>query len=178
MKTTLTVLAVLCMATIANAGINVTYTSTPLAGNLVQYTVHLIGDNAADMPSAWDGTFTGPLNQFMVATVLTTPTLTIASALGADLAADTHFMVYDKDIQSGRSPSESATMLEGAIAVPKPLTMDTILAQLVMPVGGQATMVGEAANATGSKFAINTVIPEPATLSLLGLGALALRRRK
>ena len=199
MKTTLTVLAVLCMATVANAGINFT-TSTPvdLGGGLYS-TVLSVSATGPDLFQAMDLTFTGTLNQVKFGTIKA-PTLDIGSML-ANPALDTHFLFYNNvptddfgvplpgaigmtttsvttgmanllDLATGTRGVATLTGDGSAVAA-----MDII--QLVGP-AGTIVMTGEFANATGAKFASNgnIVLPEPATMSLLGLGVAALIRRR
>ena len=189
MKTALTLLAVLCIASVANAGISVQFDPAGVAVGvgLKAYTVRLVADSAADMATAWDGAFTGPLNQYKAFGTLAIPTLTEVTlyagdpGMAANSGKDSHFQfeVGVLTIPAGNSPREVGTNLLGAFAWPTTMyAMDIPLALIVLADGAEAQMTGNAANATGDKFATIATIPEPATLALLGLGALALRRRK
>lgn len=154
--TNLACLAVLCMATMANAGINLVVGPGVLVDdNLKSYTVSLQG-TGTDYPVEVDCTFTGYLNQIMVADVMPTPTLSIASFLSAaNLAKDTHFSFMNADVESTRTPSETATTLDGAFTFPQSTNLNKVLAQIVVPSGLQVRITGTAANAAGQEFDLN-----------------------
>ncbi len=156
MKTVLAIIAVLGLATIAQAGVTVVVDNpVDLGGGLQSILVHLVADCEADMVTAWDGSFNGPMNQIgAFGGALPTPTLTNVGYLTpAEAAADTHFMLADTELLVARLPNESPILLDGAFGiVPESVGLDLVLAQIVTAVGETVTMSGQAANATGETF--------------------------
>ena len=161
-STILTVfVAGLMFAGSAEAGLNVAFDSpVSLGDDLYQYTVRLVADGDEDIAAAWDGTFSGVLNQVWYAGLVPTPTLQTANYLTLDQAArDSHFSFVDNDILTARSPSESATTLDGAFAITTAAQMlNRPLAQIVIPLDQSVDFEGVAANGTGVQYNISGTI--------------------
>jgi hypothetical protein len=181
-KVALTMVLVFGLAASAQASLTtVVDPGVDVGGGLVSYTVHLVADTEADMLAAFDGTFSGTLNQvFAFGGALDTPTLDNVSYLPAeDAAKDTHFMLEDDELLVVTDPNETESTLNGVFSVAvASRSLDLVIAQIVLAAGDTAELSGLGANAAGDKFDISATIPEPATLSLLGIGALALIRRR
>ena len=184
MKTVLTMIAVLALATVAQAGLVVEVDpGVGVGGGLTSYTVRLVADASEDMAAAFDGSFDGPMNQFKAAGILDTPSLTNADYLiTTEKAQDSHFLLYDADLIPVELPNESPTQLAGIFSFNVSIRLENLaLAQIVLAEGETVVLTGTAANAVGTKFDTNATIPEPATLALLGIGGLGVlirRRRK
>ena len=196
MRVALTVVAVLAMATVANAALTVTVSGpVDVGAGLSQYIVGFSGEtiNGIDLK------FTGPLHQEWVpfmATFFDTPTLDNAAYLSAELLArDTHILFETAALNTVLYPAleDNPTPASGTgtylgnpnepvgqrmvFAITSP-TDPMDFAQIVMAAGAQCTMNGTVSRADGTEFPINQVIPEPASLTLLCLGGLALLRRR
>lgn len=199
MRAGLTMVAVLALATAANA-LNITAVDdggVPVAGlaGYSGYTVSLVTDTAGQPAGAWDGGFFGPMNQIKAFGALSTPTMTNAAFLAGDIGKDSHFLLTDAQIivPSGGAPTEDGgavapgslgTFLTGIFAIDNAARQDTLpFAYLVIPDGQQVHMLGGTSDPAGQTlFPIDLWIgiPEPASLILLGLGGLGVlvRRRR
>ena len=145
----------------AQAGLNVAFDSPVNLGNdLYQYTVRLVADGDEDIAAAWDGAFSGAMNQVWYAGLVPTPTLKITNYLTAEEAAqDSHFSFVDNDILTARYPSESASSLDGAFGISSSAQMRSRpLAQIVVPLGQSVDFDGVAANGTGVVYSISGTI--------------------
>ena len=184
-KVLLAMVAVVGLATVAQASVTVETERVATINGLEVYHVHLVATHD-DQVTAFDGQFTGPLHQvWQFNGVLQTPTLSIVdpSYTDEDLAQDSHFMFTDDQLIVVEAPNEDGpdfgTYLRGIFGIlPEATADDLLFAQIVLPAGESAVLEGIAADAEGDKFPLSAVIPEPATLSLLVLGGLALLRRK
>ena len=181
MKTVLTMIAVLALATVAQADVVVEVDpGVDVGGGLTSYTVRLVGDTEANKATAWDGAFSGPMNQlWLMGGAMTTPTMTNASYLGAEIVKDSHFLLADDELLVARLPNETLIKLDGAFAIaPAYQLMNRPLAQIVLAPGEEVVMSGMAADITGAEFDTSVTIPEPMTMTLLAIGGLALIRRR
>jgi hypothetical protein len=148
-------------------------------GGLTRYTVHLVANSSADAVVAFDGGFSGPMNQVLFGGA-PTPTLDFFSFMTpTEKAQDSHFLFLLAELDQATPPAETSNSLTGIFGI-KPAFRQTELpfAQIVLADGDSITLTGEVANGAGDAFDVSTVIPEPATMSLLGLGALAIIRRR
>jgi hypothetical protein len=146
------------------------------------YTVYLKSDDPANPAGGWAGSFDGPMNQLKIAGTIDTPTRTLSSALGAEEPKDSHFLLFDADMLIATAPSESAVHLDGIFGIGVAARQqDLPFAYLVIADGDQVAMSGQSSDPDGQQaFDTNIVIPEPASLMLLGLGGMGvlLRRRR
>ena len=188
MRTFLATLVVLSMASFAGATVTAVHDGGNPTGGLPGYTsyiVSLVSDNA-QLPAGFNGVtpcgFNGPMNQIMAFGVLPTPTLTNANLIPPpDLPTqDSHFLLLDTDILSAVPPAETGTYLGGAFSIKVAARSNPLpLALIVVQTGNTVVMTGTATDDLAAvNFPVNLVIPEPLTLSLLGVGALALIRRR
>ena len=153
----------------------------PVAGlpGYLGYTVSLESDTA-DAPAGFEGDMDGPMNQILAFGVLDTPTLTFADLL-PNPEQDSHFLVYDGDIVAAVGPNETSVYLGGAFALIAHIVNPLPLAYLVIQDGEQVHVTGVTGDAAAQElFPVDlwVPIPEPLTLTLLGLGGLALLRRR
>ena len=145
------------------------------------YIVSLVSDTA-DAPAGYDSTmdpghgFNGPMNQIPFGPA-GTPTLTFADYVATE--QDSHFLLYDADITASVAPSETSTFLGGGFALIVQTVNPLPLALIVIADGEEVRLTGGAGDASaGELFPLDLLIPEPLTLTLLGVGGLALIRRR
>ncbi len=141
------------------------------------YTVFLRSSDPASPAAAWEGSFDGPMNQVLLGGVAATPSMSVARYLGADLPADSHFLLFDEtDMVIVHAPEESGTFLRGTFGITVPARrQDLPLAYLVIPDGGQVVMTGGTTDPQGRQaLPIYLVVPEPTAAWMLAAGGLAL----
>ena len=171
----------LLAAQLSYAGVTVEVEpGVPVGAGLTSYTVNLVADSATDWVAAFDGGFSGAMNQIKVAGVVATPTLDMAGLLTpTEASQDSHFLFLNSQLTSVTTPAETANSLTGVFAVNVPDRAESLeFAQIVLADGDSIALTGEVANGAGDLFDISTTIPEPASMTLLGLGALAIIRRR
>ena len=193
----LTCLTIIVAPVVAQAAVHVDVTSngSPAAG-LTSYTVWLNADTLADSVAAFDGGFTGPMNQVFELGVVATPTLTRAVAPMVNEDEDTHFLFQLTNLVVVNTPKEDgpgtgsylmgddgAGGVDNAVFGIKPafITQNLALAQIVIPDSAVdlVYLTAEVSDGIGNRTAFTNVpIPEPATLSLLAVGVVALCRKK
>jgi len=170
------VMMTLAMAAPADVIVDVG-TGVSVGSGLTSYTVWLVAETPADWVTGFDGEFGGPMNQIKYGT-LYTPTLDNASQL-ADPGQDSHFLFLNAELLID-TVAETANSLTGVFGVKESYRAESLeFAQIVLADGASIPLIGEVGTvAGGSPVDISTIIPEPASMSLLGLGALAIIRRR
>lgn len=196
LRKTLMIFAVLALASSSQAGVFITQSSVPtvnLAGYHT-YTLTANTDNGSqiqgfDFASTPQFGFFGPMNQINpVGYSWIFEDLNVIQALWEYIPQDSHFL-FDSSgltIPAGFT-SESATSLRSVFAKSPPFGTSVPFVQLVIPdaAAAQVAFTGQIQTVVGSAVTNNDVagivpVPEPAVLSLLGLGGLAfgfIRRR-
>ncbi len=189
MRVGLTVMAVLAMATVANAAVLVSVVpqASPGAG-LEAYKLVFSGERVTSVVGRLDGN----MNQVWYLNVLATPNLDNANLLGADIVKDTHLLFLNADTIPLRGPTEDGPGTGSYLASDSGTTTFSFglkaalqtdprdFAWVVIPTGGQVAVNLSLTTVETPQAAQypEIVIPEPLTLSLLGLGGLALLRRR
>jgi hypothetical protein len=173
----------LLAAQLSYAGVTVEVEPGVSVGSgLTSYTVNLIADSPADEVAAFDGGFSGAMNQVgAFSGALPTPTLDNVNAYltPTEKSQDSHFLFLIDQLVIETAPAETASSLTGVFGVKVPDRAESLeFAQIVLADGDSVELTGTASNGAGDAFDVSTVIPEPATMSLLGLGALAIIRRR
>ena len=195
---------VLLVCTVAQATVIVTAASVPTPGlpGFQTVTVSMAMANG-DWVVGYDGAFVGPMNQvnpFMMATIFQdnntmfpfwpmppgTPVLQDSQFLFKTTTADPINGVLTVGSAEGPALLDANFAMKGGRNNPKAGPVVAI-AQLVVPVGMPPAAIVQyieptdswiLARGTVSELYKELVIPEPATLSLLALGAAALLRRR
>ncbi|HUU59079.1 MAG TPA: PEP-CTERM sorting domain-containing protein [Phycisphaerae bacterium] len=196
MSKLIAVAALLAFAATSSAAIVMTEKVAVLPTGETQYKLNFAASEGwviggMDVSSSGGYAIEGNTVQVLLMGFLPTPTMTNAQYLGADLARDTHFLVYDADIGAGTAPGETDTSLYGAWTITelsgkRAQIMD--LVQIVVPFCKYVDYEikvshfnAELGTSVSQEFSGQLHgIPEPGTLALLGLGGLAavLRRRR
>lgn len=186
MKKLMVGLAVLAMATVSFAGIDIQQTVVDLGDGFIQVKVTLVATGETQGVYGFDGSITGPMNQEYPYGIpaLTVPDLGSNYALltPEEQAHDSHFLFAPEQVAAVQSPTESAdgTELSAIVGFIPPLGGPSVdLAQIVFAQGsGPIILSGQVGDAIGRVYDIYAVIvPEPITVALLGLGLGLIRRR-
>lgn len=195
MRLGLTLAVLLGLAVVANAGLSLQVVGAPTAG-LPGYTTWTLTINSPEMLNAIDAKFVGAMNQLWFGGAFSTVLMNDVAMGMINQAQDSHLLIASTDqIGVVRQASETnvggtgnwigysdgvQTFAFGIAAASQKASLP--FAQLVLPDSGQGVhFIGTwtANGVTGlPAFDFLIAIPEPATLSLLGVGALALIRRR
>ena len=197
-------LVVLATASVASAALvcEVTENTSPGAG-LSSYTIWFNGDTAGDALNSFVGRIDGPLRQVWGVSwgsVYKTPYGDsnpasdedsrlllnqgwVTSVAGYYPDEDSNITPAGDGLYPGYGTYLAATATTDMLIAITPAyqQIDTAFARVVMATGDEVTLTGEAAAADEvQKLDLNVVIPEPATVGLLAVGAVValLRRRR
>ena len=134
------------------------------------YTVFFTSSDPSNPQAGFQGSFDGPMNQLQAFGAMDTPTLTLAEHLGADIAKDSHFLLYDDEIlwiltEEGK-PHETAAHLGGTFSIwPSNRSEPKPFAYLVIPDGQQVTMSAKVGDSAAILNLVDLVIPQPPSLT-------------
>ena len=132
-----------------------------VGGGLYSYTVHVDSDSS-DIDywmAAWDGRFTGPMNQVWLGGVVPSPTMDVAWLLGADVARDSHFLFRGSDFGHIVAPQETAEMLSVTGFPAAPLrAQEYLLAQIVVPAGQTVVLSSQQASFATAQYRLGTAV--------------------
>jgi hypothetical protein len=169
------------LASLSQAGVTVEVEpGVDVGGGLTSYTVNMVADSPTDWVAAFDGGFSGAMNQIKFGGMVDTPTLDMAGFLSpTEQSQDSHFLFLNDQLVIETSLAETASSLTGVFGVKVPDRAESLaFAQIVLADGDSVELTGTVSNGDGVAFDISTTIPEPATMSLFGLGAVALIKRR
>ena len=202
LKRTLTVMiAVLAISAVANAAVSLSIVTSVVAPKSVGYEawdIHIVADTAAEAATATNFSVTGPcIKQVQPSDGfggwIKTPCLPDYTVGAGAYKDDSHFSLVADDMLTVTAPDSDSdhsagafgtgTYLTGEFGIkPAAVATDLLLARIVTcgTCPGVLSVDIDVADAGGSETSLEGEIPcpEPATMALLGVGAVALIRRR
>ncbi len=177
---------VVCISVAAQAAVTTSFTSSPTV-DLAGYTTYIVTltSDTGDL-TGFEVSFDGPMNQmnlFDLSTIFIPDIQTTQFAPHPIFDWDSHFLFYESDLIVVPGASESPTHLAAIFAFTGASALiytgpSVEIAQIIIADGNTVEMTGEVSVGVTIVAFADFTIPEPATISLLAIGGIAMLRRK